>query len=181
MCALRRRSSEGRQLTEAASAGYFPLAFSALTRAQRAFVAARMLARPAALSFRFGLAVAVGLAGCPAFALAQRAFAPAAILALASALYFRLTFVGAAVAVTGAVSAPFSFAQRAFCAAAIFALVAALKCRLPGAVVTAGVVAPDAPSACVISASLASMVAFSCWSAARRATNCSTLLVFTGS
>lgn len=63
MCALRRRSSEGRQLTEAASAGYFALAFAALTRAQRALVAAMMLARPAALSFRLGLADTMGLAG----------------------------------------------------------------------------------------------------------------------
>ena len=48
MCALRRRSSEGRQLIEAALAGYFALAFAALILAQPAFVAAMMLARPCA-------------------------------------------------------------------------------------------------------------------------------------
>lgn len=50
-------------VVERASTGYLALAFAALTRAQRALVAAMMLARPAALSFRFGLADAVALAG----------------------------------------------------------------------------------------------------------------------
>ena len=42
---------------------YFPLAFAPLTLAHRAFVAAMMLALPAALNFRFGLAGTVALAG----------------------------------------------------------------------------------------------------------------------
>ena len=70
-------------------------AFSALAFAHRALVAATILARPSALSFRF-FGAGAGAGAAPDLLFAQRFFAPAIILAFASGLIFRFCFCGSA-------------------------------------------------------------------------------------